>query len=391
MARYVTARKFPGNSILLARNGHVLHHHATGLRDIAANLPFDRDTVVRLYSMTKPITSTALMMLAERGLLHLNAPVSDFIPSFKDMVALVPGAQSVDQVEPSRSPTLQQLLTHTAGLSYGFNPGLLPRAMADSDTQFAPDRGTVREMADHIAGFPLAFQPGTCWEYSVAIDIIGRVIEIVSNQTLASFFEREIFQPLGMQDTGFRVPDRNIGRFAALYTPLAGDPKKLNSTARGADTLRLVDQPETSAYRSTSLFSGGGGLVGTLDDYMRFVEMLRCGGALGGVRLLSPKTIEFMMRNHLPGDIASMGPDSFAEQPVNGIGFGIGDSVVLDPARAGIPGSVGDFSWGGMASTYFWIDRRHDLSVVFFTQLSPSSAYPARAELKSLIHGAMLE
>ncbi len=391
MDRYVAERKFPGSSVLIARAGQVVYHNASGLRDVDLGLPFTRDTLTRIYSMTKPITSTAIMMLAERGLFHLDAPVSDFIPAFKDARALIEGAKNPDQTEPCAVPTLHQLLTHTAGMSYAFNPGLLPKIMEDEGIMFSPDQGPLEHLVNRAAALPLAFVPGTRWEYSVALDVLGRVVEIVSGKTLAQFLHDEVFEPLGMGETGFSVPSGALDRFASLYTPLEGDAMALNASRTSGETLRLVDQAMDSPLRHTTTFSGGGGLVGTLDDYMRFAEMLRCGGALNDARLLSPKTVDFMMCNHLPGDIASMGPQSFAEQPMEGMGFGLGGAVVLDPARARTPGSVGDFSWGGMASTFFWTDRVLDLSVVFFTQLSPSSSYPARPQLKALVHGAIIK
>lgn len=389
MARYVEERKYPGSSVLIARGGAEVFFNATGKRNIEAGLPFTRDTVVRIYSMTKPVTSVALMMLAERGLFHLDTPVSEFIPAFSDMRALIPGAERIDQTEPCATPTLHQLLTHTSGLSYPFNPGVLPRAMDEQDMVFKPNQGPLAAMVDKVAALPLAFKPGTRWEYSVSIDILGRVVEVVSGRSLAEFFAEEIFGPLGMTDTAFSVPEGTGDRFASLYTPLAGDAMALNAAKSGGDTLRLTDKAGSSPFEAATMQSGGGGLVGTIDDYMRFAEMLRQGGSCQGGRLLSPSTLNFMMRNHLPGDIASMGPQSFAEQPMEGMGFGLGGAVVMDPGRARSPGNVGDFSWGGMASTFFWIDRVLDVSVVFFTQLSPSSSYPSRAELKALVHGAV--
>lgn len=391
MDRYVDDRKFAGSSMLIARGGDEVFFHATGQRSIENQLPFERDTIARIYSMTKPVTSVAIMMLAERGHFHLDAPVSTFIPAFDDMQALVTGAERIDQTEPAPSPTLHQLLTHTAGLSYPFNPGILAKAMNDEDLIFRANQGPLADMVDQVAALPLAFQPGSRWEYSVAIDILGRVIEIVSGKSLDVFLAEEILGPLGMTETAFSVPVGAKGRFASLYTPLEGDAMALNSANSGAETLRMVDSNEQSPFLHADMYSGGGGLVGTIDDYMRFTEMLRCRGALGDVRLLSPSTVDFMMANHLPGDIASMGPQSFAEQPMDGMGFGLGGAVVLDPARARTPGSVGDFSWGGMASTFFWVDAQNDLSVVFFTQLSPSSSYPARAEMKALVHSALMD
>ncbi|MCW8842191.1 MAG: beta-lactamase family protein [Rhodobacteraceae bacterium] len=390
MDGYVAARKFPGSSLLIARHGEEAYFHATGRRDIESDARFERDTVARLYSMTKPVTSVALMMLYERGLFTLDTPVSEFIPSFKDMRALIPGAMSIEETEAAPSPTLHQLLTHTAGLSYPFNPGVLAAAMEKEDLIFRANQGLLAEMVDRVAGLPLAFQPGTRWEYSVAIDVLGRVVEVISGQSLETFFKAEILEPLGMMETAFSVPKQAIERFASLYTPLAGDAMALNAAQTGENPLRRVDHKDGSPFLNADMFSGGGGLVGTIDDYMRFAEMLRRGGAIEGVRLLSPQTVDFMMQNHLRGEIAEMGPQSFAEQPMEGMGFGLGGAVVLDAARARVPGSVGDFSWGGMASTFFWVDRETGLSVVFLTQLSPSSSYPARAEMKALVHAAMV-
>ena len=389
MDRLVADRKYAGNSLLIARGGDIVFDHATGLRDREAGLPFARDTVARLYSMTKPVTTVALMMLAERGLFHLDAPVSEFIPAFADCHALVPGAVMLDQTEPCPTPTLHQLATHTSGLSYPFNPGVLARAMDAEKIIFGPTQGTLADMASRTAALPLGFHPGTRWEYSVGIDILGRVIEVVSGRPLDEFFRAEILDPLGMSETGFSVMPGTQDRFAALYTPLEGDAMALNEARSGGETLRLSQAPQGAPYLNASLYSGGGGLVGTIDDYLRFAEMLRRGGALGDARLLSDRTVRFMTANHLPGDIASMGPESFAEQPMEGMGFGLGGAVVLDPGRARCRGSIGDFSWGGMASTFFWIDPAEALSVVFFTQLSPSSSYPTRPQLKALVHAAL--
>jgi len=391
MERYVGERKFAGSGVLIARGGEIVFDHATGLRDVENGYPFERDTIARIYSMTKPVTATAIMMLIEQGLFHLDMPVSEFIPAFSDMCALVPGAQSIDQVEKCATPTLHQLMTHTSGLSYPFNPGVLAREMDSAKVMFNPNQGPLGAMVDRVARLPLAFQPGKRWEYSVATDVLGRIVEIVSGTSLGAFFQEQIFAPLGMNETGFSVPSPALDRFASLYTPLEGSAMALNAAKAGQNTLRLVDHSAKSPFRNAVTLSGGGGLVGTMDDYLRFIEMLRLGGALGAARLLSPKTVAFMMRNHLPGDIASMGPESFAEQPMEGMGFGLAGAVMLDPALARSFGNAGDFMWGGMASTFFWIDRSLDMCVVFFTQLSPSSSYPARAELKALVHGAILQ
>lgn len=389
MNRYIETRKFPGASLLVYRGGKEVFYADTGRRSIEDDLPFERDTVARIYSMTKPITSVALMQYVENGHVHLDAPLSEFLPDFADMQALIPDAQRLDQTEPAAPITLHHLLTHTSGLSYGFNPSLVSQAMSDQKLDFAPRRGILSDSVAALSDLPLGFQPGSRWEYSVAIDVLGRVLEVLSGRSLSDVLREQVLEPLGMDDTGFRVRDDQLPRFASLYTPLADDAFQLTATAQSGDTLRLLDNAEDSPFRRAGMFSGGGGLVGTIDDYMRFTEMLRRGGSFGDARILGPGTLRFMTRNHLPGDIASMGQPSFAEQPMRGMGFGLGGSVVLDPAAARIPGNIGDFSWGGMASTFFWVDPVLDLSVVFFTQLAPSSSYPARAELKALIHGAL--
>lgn len=384
--RYTSDQRFAGLSVLIRQHGKEVFYAKSGVRDLETGTAFDRNTVARIYSMTKPITSLILMMLVEEGVLHLDAPLSRFLPAFSDMHALRPGAVDLSQTEPCATPTLHQLLTHRSGLSYPFNPGVLPEAMAERDLLFKPTADTLAEQCDALTELPLAFSPGQRWEYSVGIDVIGRVIEVVTNRSLDQVFRDRVLQPLGMQDTGFLVPDEVLEQFACLYTPLAGDAMDLNAAAEGDASLRLFDNAVNSPFRRTTCFSGGGGLVGTIDDYMAFAECLRNKGQ----GLISPSTADFMMSNHLPGDIASLGPASFAEQPMEGMGFGIGGAVVIDPARSRVPSSIGDFSWGGMASTFFWVDRLHDVSVVLFTQLSPSSSYPARAELKALVHGALV-
>lgn len=385
MQGYVDTRRYPGASVLIAQGGAETFYHDCGLRDVAGGLPWQRDTVARIYSMTKPITSAALMILVERGQIHLDQSIAKYIPGFKDARCLIPGATDLSQTEPCMAPTLHQLLTHTSGISYSFNPGLVPEAMAEHKLDFGPGPKPLAEMADHIAKLPLAFRPGTRWEYSVGIDLIGRVIEVVSGKSLGAFFAEEIFEPLGMKETAFNVPQGTGDRFACLYTPLAEGSFSIDAIEKSDETLRQTDDAVKSPYHKTPMQSGGGGLVGTIDDYMKFTEMLRTGGK----GILSPHTLRFMMNNHLGGDIASMGPQSFAEQPMDGMGFGIGGAVVLDPSRARVPGSVGDFSWGGMASTFFWIDPVHDLSVIFFTQLAPSSSYPSRSQLKAMVQGAL--
>jgi CubicO group peptidase (beta-lactamase class C family) len=381
MHRYVDEEKFAGSSVLVARNGEIAHLSSCGKRSLADDLPFEIDTLVRIYSMTKPMTSLAVMMLHEQGLFNLDAPIDAYLPEFSDCHALIAGAKSLEQCEPSSTPTIHQLLTHTSGLTYGFNPGLLASGYLENEIDFYSDAGGHRQMAEKVAQMPLAFQPGTSWEYSVGIDILGVLVEEISGKQLDEFFQEYIIGPLGLEDTGFGVSKSQQSRFADCFEYSVDTSLKLRDSAK--DSIFHKDRVDT--------LSGGGGLVSTLADYYKFTELLRLGGSKDGVRFISPRTLNFMRRNHLPGDISSMGPKSFAEQPMEGMGFGIGGSIVLDPARTRTLGSVGDYSWGGLASTFFWLDPVEQLSVIFFTQLIPSSTYACRAELKALVHAALTD
>lgn len=381
LARNVEIGRYTGCSALIAEGGDEVWFGATGSASPARDLPFARDTITRIYSMTKMVTSIGLMMLVERGFTHLDRPLSDFIPEFTECHALVAGAQSTDDRERVACPTLHHLLTHTAGMTYSFNPGMVAELYADNEVDFGPGSGGLEAAVARLANMPLAFKPGSGWEYSVGVDVIGRVIEIITGETLDAWFLNHIFAPLGMVDTGFDLPNAKIDRFADCFVKLPESP------------LHLQDDGTNSDYGEgrVETLSGGGGLVSTIDDYWRFGEMIRQGGQFNGERLVSNRTLAFMRRNHLAADIASMGPDSFAEMPMTGMGFGIGGGVVLEPTRTRMPGSVGDYGWGGMASTYFWTDPVEDLCCIFFTQLIPSSAYPNRAEFKALVHAALTD
>ena len=381
MARNVELGRYTGSSVLLARRGEIAAVLCDGQRSIANDKPYERDTIVRIYSMTKVITTMALMQFAERGLFHLDAPVSDFLPEFSDCQALIKGAISVDQVEAAPTPTLHQMLTHTSGLTYGFNTGILPEHYAEQKIDFGK-RSVSNEVATkRLAKMPLAFQPGKRWEYSHGTDVIGRVVEVLAGKPLDQVFKEQILQPLGMGDTDFSVPPNKVDRFADCYLKAEHDPLYCNDKAESSEYLQA----------NVQTFSGGGGLVSTLDDYYKFGEMMRQHGSLNGQRIIGSRTMKFMRRNHLPGDIASMGPSSFAENPMEGVGFGLGGSVVLNPALARTIGNEGEFGWGGMASTLFWHDPVEDLICVYFTQLVPSSSYPTRPELKALVHAALVD
>lgn len=379
MTRNVDIGRYSGSSLLLARHGEIAAVLCDGQRSIADDKPYERDTIVRIYSMTKMITSIVLMQFAERGLFHLDAPVSNFLPEFSDCHALIDGATSIDQVEACATPTLHQLLTHTSGLTYGFNTGIVCEHYVEQKIDYGKNSAGNEAATKRLAQMPLVFQPGKRWEYSHGTDVLGRVIEVLAGKPLVQVFKEQILDPLGMVDTAFSVPPEKVERFADCYFKAEHDPLYCN------------DKAETSEYLQDNVqtFSGGGGLVSTLDDYHKFGEMIRQHGSLNGEKIIGSRTLKFMRSNHLPADIASMGPSSFAENPMEGVGFGLGGSVALRPALARTIGNEGEFGWGGMASTLFWHDPVEDLICVYFTQLVPSSSYPTRPELKSLVYAAL--
>ena len=380
MRRWVERGLYPGAQVLIARRGEIVTCDCVGLRDVEAAKPWRRDTIVRAYSMTKPITSVALLMLYEAALCHLDTPVDEFLPELADRQVLIPEATSIDQVRPAETRlTLHHLLTHTSGLTYGFNEGVLPAAMRERGVNFAAKDGDLAASVKGLAALPLGFEPGTRWNYGVSTDLVGRVIEVISGQPLNHFLARRIFEPLGMKDTAFAVPADKLDRFAACY----------EKTDRAL--MALADNSADSAFQEGRVrqYSGGGGLVSTVEDYLAFAEMLRGQGALGSVRLLAPKTVEIMTANALPGDLAAMGQPVFSEVSFEGIGFGLGVAVMLDPARAKTAGSRGDYGWGGLASTLFWVDPATEITAIFLTQLIPSSAYPSRKEMRALVYAAL--
>jgi CubicO group peptidase (beta-lactamase class C family) len=379
---YLDAGKLPGATIFVARHGKVAYCKTFGLRDVEANQPMQTDTILRFYSMTKPITAVAVLMLYEQGCFQLDDPVVEFIPGFKDLRVYVSGEGHDMATEPLCQPmTLHHLLTHTSGLTYGFgDEGPIPELYQRHHTDFEDQDGPLEAVVQRLAQIPLQFQPGKRWNYGVSFDVLGRVVEVVSGQPLDRFFQERIFKPLNMVDTGFAVPQDQLHRFAALYERTE---EKSLSLLQAPGNSALVDTVET--------FSGGGGLVSTLEDYFRFTEMMRRKGQLDGERLLGRKTVEYMTCNHLPGDLADMGQPVFTETSYEGIGFGLGVSVMLEPAKAKVMGTPGEYAWGGYASTAFWVDPREDMTVIFLTQLIPSSAYPIRRQLRVLTYQALID
>ncbi len=379
VGRYVQPGKIPGCQALVARGGDVAYFRSFGVADRERGVPVRDDTIWRIYSMTKPVTSVALMTLYERARFQLTDPVHRFIPSWKGLRVCEAGPDGAGRlVEPARPVTVLDLLTHTSGLTYGFDP-------ADPVDRLYNEAGVrdrslpLGEFADRLGGLPLKFHPGAHWHYSLATDVCGRLVEILADRPFDEYLREQIFDPLGMGDTGFSVPDGAGDRFAANYV-------------RQDRELLLFDDPTTSAYlEPPRMPSGGGGLVSTTADYFRFCEMLRRGGELDGHRVLGGRTLRFMARNHLPGGapMASIALGAFGETGFAGIGFGLGFAVVLDAVQTQGVGSAGEFYWGGAASTIFWIDPAEDLVVIFMTQLMPSATFNFRGQLKQLVHQAL--
>jgi CubicO group peptidase (beta-lactamase class C family) len=380
--RLIADQKLAGLSVHVLRHGALAYAASDGLADIAKATPFADDTIVRIYSMTKPLTSVAVMMLYEQGRFQLDDPITRFLPCFKDMRVYTAGNRRQYQSVPAeRDITFRDLLTHTSGLTYDFFDATIVDAMyRDAGVDFQNSQRSLGEVIEIAATMPLLAQPGAEWNYSIATDVLGHLVAVISGQSFESFLRENVLLPLGMVDTDFCVPPNKISRFAANYT-------------RGADGKpRLIDPPEHSRFAAPPpLASGGGGLVGTAPDYLRFCRFMLNHGELDDVRLLGRKTVALMTSNHLCGDMADMGQPRFSESTYAGIGFGLGFSVTLDPAKAQIVGSPGEYAWGGAASTAFWIDPAEDLAVVLLTQLMPSSTYPLRRELRVLSYQALVD
>jgi CubicO group peptidase (beta-lactamase class C family) len=387
-ARYVDGGLLSGWLLAVSRHGKLVHVAHYGHRDREAGLEVTPDTLWRIYSMTKPITSVAAMMLYEEGRFELTDPVSKFIPAFKDMRVFTGGSDQRPVTVPATEPVrVHHLLTHTSGLTYGFHrthpvDAMYRAAGFDLDNRPAT---TLEQACDHWASLPLLFQPGAEWNYSVATDVLGRVVEVASGQSLDEFFAQRILGPLGLTDTAFYARPDDLYRLAALY-------------GRGLDgKAARMDGLGAAARKKPVMLSGGGGLVSTAADYHRFMQMLlkredSPAGELDGVRLLSPRTVAYMTRNHLPGnqDLAQFGRPLNAESPQAGTGFGLGFAVVIDPVPGKVVCSEGELSWGGAASTTFWLDPAAELTVSFFTQLIPSSSHPLRPQLRQLVYQALL-
>ena len=379
--QYVTPGKLPCALLQVARDGQLVHQSVLGHASLENGTPLAEDSIVRIYSMTKPVTSVAFMMLVEAGLVALDDPVHKFIPAWRDLGVYVSGQPGSFQTRPPGTPMrMIDLLRHTSGLTYGFQMRTSVDAAYRSGKvePFDQPEG-LDEFIDKLSRLPLEFAPGSAWNYSVATDVLGYLVGKISGIPFDEFLRQRIFEPLGMVDTAFHVGEDKAARLAQCYV-------------RSSSGV-LVPAPGRTFREPPAAPSGGGGLVSTASDYMRFCEMLRCGGALGEVRLLGPKTLKLMRSNHLPGggELADMAVSMFSEATYAGVGFGLGFAMTTDVVKTGLAGSVGEYWWGGMASTAFWIDPVENVSVVFLKQLIPSNTYPIRRELRSMINAAIVD
>ena len=368
MQRYVDEGRVGGIVTAVARRGRLVHWNAVGFRDLESRDPLEPNDIFRIYSMTKPITSVAVMMLVEDGAMSVDDPVSRYLPAFANVEVYSDG----ELVSPRQPITIADLLGHTSGLTYG----LFGRTPVDSLYREANVfSGDLANLADEVAGLPLLDHPGSRWTYSVSTDVLGRLVEVVGGQPFDEFLGARIFTPLGMTDTDFVVPAAKTARFTTGY-----------AAGRGG-SLRMVDSPVEGTYnRTPALLSGGGGLVSTAADYVRFAQMLLNGGELDGVRLLRPETVELMRTNRLADDLI---PISIATWRADGYGFGLGFSVLVDEDATPVPDNDGVFRWWGIGSTYFWIDPEAELVGLVMTQLNPPTLPVLESEFQTLVYNAL--
>lgn len=383
LGTFVDQGKLPGLITVVARNGRVVHFEAFGKMDVERDKPMRADTIFRMYSMTKPVTGAVVMTLVDAGKVSLDDPVAKYIPEFGEMEVLIEKEDGTTELVPAERPiTLKHLMMHTSGLVYGiFDTGKLGELYREANVNTDGSSGlTLEEFAKRAASMPLKCQPGTEWHYSIAMDVLGRVVEVVTGQRFGDYLAETIFEPLGMKDSGFYVPAEKADRFAANYGP---DPET---------GMKLMEDPATSPFlQIPSLDSGGGGMVGTAADYLRFAQMLLNGGELDGVRILSEEAVEEMTSNHIPAE--------WGESPLNlmeglnfkGVGFGYCGAVPMDGYENTLFGGEGEYTWGGYASTDFWIDKHENIVGMVLTQLVPTGTYPTRIIMHNAVEGAIVE
>ena len=390
--KHIGDDKVAGAVTLVARRGEVVHLDAVGLMDRESREPMRTDAIFRIYSMTKPITCVALMTLYERGLFQLYDPVAKFIPAFADLQVYAGGEGSELQLTDLERPvTVVDLLTHTSGLTYHFLEYSPVEAMyRDADISAARP---LPEMVDALSELPLAFQPGTAWRYSVAHDVVARVVEIVSGQRYDNYLRETLFEPLGMADTGFYVPEEKLDRFTSMYGSIGIGQSDLTLTKWWGDAdagvnRRLAGPRDSPQSKPHDVLCGGTGLVSTAPDYYRFCQMLLDGGELAGARILGRKTVELMTANRL---LPQLLPYEIGGVPSLGYGFGLGMRVLTDVGQCQVVGSLGEFGWAGAASTYFWIDPQEATIGVQMAQFQPGGYYPLGDDLRVAAYQAIVD
>jgi len=378
--QYVDQKKAPGFVTMVARKGHVVHYESCGFRDVEQRLPMEKNTIFRIHSMTKPITSVALMMLYEQGQFQLSEPVSKYIPAFGSVKVFDRmghlGEVLVDQNPPM---SIHHLMTHTSGLSYGwFQDTPVDQKYRDAGLR-NPDV-TLEEVITALAELPLKFQPGSAWHYSVATDVLGYLVQVLSDMPFETFLQERILEPLGMADTGFFVPEQKLRRLAALYehNP-ADDSFKLHKGRDGAPPPDFTGAPKAP--------SGGGGLVSTTEDYLKFAQMLLNTGEIDGTHLLGRKTVEYMTVNHLKPELLPIGIGPF---PISGTGFGLGFAVTINPAQSAVMNSAGSYGWSGAAATNFWVDPEEQIIGIIMTQLLENTL-PFSEDFRVLTYQALID
>lgn len=380
LERLVDAGQLPGYLVVVTRRGKVAYVASGGMADVARHTPTRADSLFRIYSMTKPVTTVAAMMLYEQGLFRLSTEVSEFIPSFADVRVFDGGTADAARSVPAKEPVrMGHLLTHTSGLSYGwYHVNQVDEMYRRAGYELSSPSGkSLADACDDWAGIPLQFEPGSGWHYSVATDVVGRVVEVITGQKLAEFFDEHIFGPLRMTETGFGLDPAERHRLGRLYVA-------------DGETFHPDDELGAVPLGGDRLF-GGGGLISSAHDYHRFSQMLLHEGELDGVRLLGDRTLSYMRCNHLPGDvdIPTYSGVRCDEGDLPGVGFGLGFSVVIDPLRTGDMCHAGEYGWGGAASTIFWVDPAVQTTLLFFTQLMPDHALPLRSALRQLVGQAL--
>ena len=391
--KYVGPGLIPCAQVAVARNGETVYESVLGLADVERKTPLKDDTVFRIYSMTKPVASVALMTLVEEGLIALDDPVAKYIPAWKGLGVFSAGVGPFATTPVARPMQVVDLMRHTSGLTYGFQSRTnVDAAYRKMETENAHNGRDLEAFIEELGKLPLEFSPGEAWNYSVSTDVCGYLVQKVAGKPLGQVFKERIFDPLKMVDTGFFVREGQASRLPACYSASPTGPMDLQAKPTGQ--LTLNDDPAKSPFlKPPAMESGGGGLVSTAADYLRFAKMLANGGELDGARILSPMMLRLMTANHLPGgqDLTQLSRSLFSESTLAGIGFGLGFAVVFDPPKTLIPCSKGEFYWGGAASTAFWVDPVEDITAVFMTQLMPSSTYPIRRELRTLVYSALME